>query len=91
MEDVVEAAGSMILSMRFRFTIRDLLWLTLVVALALRWSVDHWRRIPVTRYRVTEIGPELKVTDKKTGETWLKWPGEPWHIPKKEPEPRQNY
>jgi len=27
--------------MRLRFTIRDLLWLTLVVALAVRWYVDH--------------------------------------------------
>jgi hypothetical protein len=27
--------------MRFRFTIRDLLWLTLVVALALAWWVDR--------------------------------------------------
>ena len=29
--------------MRFRFTIRDLLWLTLVVALVLGWSIDHRR------------------------------------------------
>ena len=27
--------------MRLRFTIRDLLWLTLVVALVLGWWVDH--------------------------------------------------
>jgi hypothetical protein len=27
--------------MRFRFTIRDLLWLTLVAALAAGWWVDH--------------------------------------------------
>jgi hypothetical protein len=25
-----------------RFTIRDMLWLTLVVALAAGWAVDHW-------------------------------------------------
>jgi len=29
--------------MRFRFTIRDLLWLTLVVALIVGWWVDHGR------------------------------------------------
>jgi len=28
----------------FRFTIRDLLWLTLVVALALGWSLEHRER-----------------------------------------------
>jgi len=33
--------------MRPRFTIRDLLWLTLVVALAVGWWVDH--RIADTR------------------------------------------
>ena len=27
--------------MRFRFTIRDLLWLTLVVALVVGWWLDH--------------------------------------------------
>jgi hypothetical protein len=27
--------------MRFRFTIRDLLWLTAVIALALGWWLDH--------------------------------------------------
>jgi len=26
-----------------RFTIRDVLWLTLLVALALGWALDHWR------------------------------------------------
>ena len=29
--------------MRFRFTIRDLLWLTVVVALAVGWWLDHSR------------------------------------------------
>jgi hypothetical protein len=30
--------------MRFRFTIRDLLWLTVVVALCVAWYLDHWRQ-----------------------------------------------
>jgi hypothetical protein len=29
--------------MRLRFTIRDLLWLTLVVAMATAWWLDHAR------------------------------------------------
>ena len=29
--------------MRFRFTIRDLLWLTVVAAVALAWWLDHRR------------------------------------------------
>jgi hypothetical protein len=29
--------------MRFHFTIRDLLWLTVVVALAVGWWLDHQR------------------------------------------------
>jgi hypothetical protein len=28
----------------FRFTIRDVLWLTVVVALGLAWCVDHFRQ-----------------------------------------------
>jgi len=34
--------------MRFRFTIRDLLWLTLVVALAVGWWVDRSNLIRTT-------------------------------------------
>ena len=39
--------------MRFRFTIRDLLWLTLVVALAVGWWLDH-KPPPKPRYEVIE-------------------------------------
>jgi hypothetical protein len=43
--------------MRFRFTIRDLLWLTLVVALIISWRLDRnryaapslWNSIPTGR------------------------------------------
>lgn len=34
--------------MRFRFSIRDLLWLTLAVALTAGWFVDHNRRAVVS-------------------------------------------
>jgi hypothetical protein len=27
----------------FRFSIRDVLWLTVVVGLAIGWGLDHWR------------------------------------------------
>jgi hypothetical protein len=27
----------------FRFSIRDLLWLTVLVALSTGWAIDHWR------------------------------------------------
>jgi hypothetical protein len=37
------AAKRQIAAMRFRFTIRDLLWLTAVVALAVGWWLDHRR------------------------------------------------
>jgi len=32
--------------MRFRFTIRDLLWLTVVVAVATGWWLEHKRSTP---------------------------------------------
>lgn len=28
---------------RFRFSLRDLLWLTALAAVALGWGLDHWR------------------------------------------------
>jgi len=34
-------------AMRLRFTIRELLWLTLVVALAAGWWIDHKRLTPL--------------------------------------------
>jgi hypothetical protein len=35
--------------MRLRFSIRDLLWLTLVVALAVGWWLDHKRLTTLTQ------------------------------------------
>jgi type II secretory pathway component GspD/PulD (secretin) len=40
--------------MRFRFTIRDLLWLTVVVALMLGWWIDH-------RANTTRNAPMVKL------------------------------
>ena len=57
--------------MRLRFTIRDLLWLTLVVAIVLGWAIDHWRK-PGTRYRLVETEWGLKIIDNKTEDIWLK-------------------
>ncbi len=37
----------------FRFSIRELVMLTLVVALSVGWSIDHWR--PQNFYRKVEI------------------------------------
>jgi len=28
----------------FRFTIRDVMWLTLIAALLTLWAMDHWRK-----------------------------------------------
>jgi hypothetical protein len=42
----------------FRFTIRDVLWLTVVVALAVGWLVDH-RRLKVFEQRFHTIVAEL--------------------------------
>jgi hypothetical protein len=52
--------------MRFRFTVRDLFLLTLVVALAVGWYVDHRR---LARYGVSEdaTGAEVIIVDNKTG------------------------
>ena len=51
--------------MRLRFTIRDLLWLTVVVALAVGWWLDHaklperwrWRYVPREVPADTQMGP----------------------------------
>jgi len=46
--------------MRLRFTIRDLLWLTLVVALAVAWWMDR-RRITEREDRVGTLQQVLSV------------------------------
>jgi hypothetical protein len=39
--------------MRLRFTIRDLLWLTVVAALVMGWSIDHIRHEHFARENIT--------------------------------------
>jgi hypothetical protein len=60
-------------SMRLHFTIRDVLWLTLVVAMAVGWWFQSRRAAP--RYVVNEFkGLEANVPvlrDTQTGETWI--------------------
>jgi hypothetical protein len=63
--------------MRLRFTIRDLLWLTLVVALIAAWSIDHWRK-PSGRYRLVETESELEIFDSKRNVFWRKDDGDHW-------------
>jgi hypothetical protein len=67
--------------MRLRFTIRDLFWLTALVAMALAWWVDHRElsRPPAYTVRVTDVdfiiqdtktGSALYRVDKKTEQLW---------------------
>jgi len=46
--------------MRFRFTIRDLLWLTLVVALASGWWAD---RLAIRRWRAEHLAEAREARD----------------------------
>ena len=55
--------------MRLRFTIRDLLWLTLVVAMAVGWWLDHQpQRYKVIERDILSIGVSQILVDNKTGE-----------------------
>jgi hypothetical protein len=62
--------------MRLRFSIRDLLWLTRVVALIAAWSIDHWAK-PSGRYRLVETKSGLEIFDDKTNTIWIK-EGDHW-------------
>jgi hypothetical protein len=48
--------------MKFSITVRDIFWLMLVLALCLRWSLDHWKSTS-TRYHITENGSGLRILD----------------------------
>jgi hypothetical protein len=49
-------------SAMFRFTIRDVLWLTVVAALATRWYIDR-QGFAALSNRVTSIEAKLAATD----------------------------
>ncbi len=44
----------------FRFTIRDVLWLTAVVGLAAGWAIDHFRFSPEDRALMQQIKEQRK-------------------------------
>jgi hypothetical protein len=44
--------------MKFRFSIRDLLWLTLVMALAVGWWIDRQRSDARCEKQLDELTPE---------------------------------
>jgi hypothetical protein len=57
--------------MKLRFTIRDLLWLTLVVGLAVGWWLDHKRLTGAHYSFTTEAGGSRTVLlDNDSGESW---------------------
>jgi hypothetical protein len=45
--------------MRLRFTIRDLLWLTALVAVAAGWAVDHWTHSAGYREQILQATLEV--------------------------------
>jgi len=47
-----------------KFTIRDLFLVTMIVALALAWGVDHWK----THRRLKQVEDALKVVDWQVNE-----------------------
>jgi len=47
--------------MRLRFTIRDLLWLTLVVAIAVGWWIDHGDRAAMQK-KINGLRAQLEMT-----------------------------
>ncbi len=66
-----------------RFTTRDLLWLTVVLALAIGWCIDHNRRlIALGRYQVLEIHGNF-IVDTREGKVWVRdgdiWVRSPEH------------
>ena len=57
--------------MRFRFSIRDLLWLTALIAMGLGWWVEHWRS-GRAHYQIIETGGQAIISDRYTGDAWEK-------------------
>ena len=64
--------------MHFRFTIRDLLWLTLVVAMSVGWWLDHRRRNEfLSRYVITGDSKHVFIGDYSEGKFWCR-DGDSW-------------
>jgi hypothetical protein len=63
---------------KFRFFIRDLLWLTLVVALVVGWWIDHWANYRPYYLTVSEDG-SLMVHDDIGGTTRRVERGSVWN------------
>lgn len=45
------------------FSIRDLFWVTIVVALGLAWSVDHWQPVTTSRIKAMLLRGGYHATD----------------------------
>jgi len=56
----------------FHFTIRDVLWLTVVVGLAAAWLADH-RELVVSREVVRAHAHELKKAAINSPSEWINW------------------
>jgi hypothetical protein len=54
--------------MCFRFTIRDLLWLTLVVALIAGWWIDRWRQEQMHWWEIEQRNGATVIMDPQSGE-----------------------
>ncbi len=54
----------------FRFSVRDLLWLTALVAVLVAWWVDRRELIRPPAYTVKAAKDDFIITDTKTGQ-WL--------------------
>jgi hypothetical protein len=61
--------------MKFRFSIRDLLWLTALVAVLLAWWIDHRKVASRNRFTVETIqrdGEPIVLRDNVTGDVLVK-------------------
>jgi hypothetical protein len=50
--------------MKTRFTIRDLLWLTAIIALSLGWWL-HYRQMQATIARLQNTAPVVSIADER--------------------------